>query len=104
MIYLEATIEVVPGKMNEFMEVLSKEYLPASEKLGRKLAAQWQTLVGTLDEVVDLWAYDDLAHMQRFQEARQKDEEILKAGERLRSLIAHETTKLLMPTPYSAIK
>jgi len=103
MIYLEASIKVAPGKMNEFMEVFSKEYLPASEKLGRKLTAQWRTIVGTLDEVVDLWAYDDFAHMQRFQEARQKDEAIIKAGERLRPLIAHETTRLLAPTPYSAI-
>jgi hypothetical protein len=104
MIYLEATLRVVPGKMDEFMEVFSNEYLPASEKLGRKLAAQWRTFIGTLDEVVDLWAYDDLAHMQRFQEARQKDEEMAKAGKRLRALIAYETTKLLIPTPYSAMK
>jgi hypothetical protein len=103
MIYLEASIKVAPGKMNEFMEVFSKEYVSASEKLGRKLTAQWRTIVGTLDEFVDLWAYDDLAHMQRFQEARKKDEEIIKAGERLRSLIAYETIRLLAPTPYSAI-
>ena len=104
MIYFEATIKVAPGKMNEFMEVLSKEYVPASQKLGRKLVGQWRTLVGTLGEVINLWAFDDLAHMQRFQEAQQKDEEILKIGKRLVPLIAHETTKLLVPTPYSALR
>ncbi|MFH1638905.1 MAG: NIPSNAP family protein [Chloroflexota bacterium] len=104
MIYLEASCRVVPGKMDEFMEVFTKEYLPASNKLGRKLAAQWRTTVGTLDEVVDLWAYEDLTHMQRFQEVRQKSEEMIKAGEKLRSLIAHETTRLLAPTPLSQIR
>ncbi len=104
MIYLEASLRVVPGKMNEFMEVFTKEYLPASNRLGRKLAAQWRTTIGTLDEVVDLWAYEDLTQMQRFQEARQKSEEMTKASERLRALIAYEETRLLTPTPYSPMK
>ena len=104
MIYLEASLRVVPGKMNEFMEVFEKEFLPASNKSGRKLAAQWQTSIGTLDEVTDLWIYDDLNHMQRVQEARAKSPEFKKASEHLRSLIAYETTRLMIPTPLSLMK
>ena len=97
MIYLEASLRVVPGKMNEFMEVFEKEYLPCSNKLGRKLVAQWRTSIGTQDEITDLWAYDDLTHMQRFQEARAKSPEFTKATEHLRPLIAYETTVMLTP-------
>ena len=104
MIYLEASLRVVPGKMNEFMEVFEKEFLPASNKLGRKLVAQWRTTIGTLDEITDLWAYDDLTHMQQFQEARAKSPEFTKASEHLRSLIAYETTRLMVPTPLSSMK
>ena len=104
MIYLEASLRVVPGKMDEFMEVFENELLPASNKLGRKLVAQWQTRIGTLDEVVDLWAYDDLSHMQRVQEARAKSPEFKKALDHLRSLIAYETTRLMVPTPLSQMK
>ena len=104
MIYVEASIRVVPGKMNEFMEVFEKEFLPLSNKLGRKLAAQWRTTIGTLDEVTDLWVYDDLNHMQRFQEARAKSIEFTKASEHLRTLIAYETTRLMVPTPLSSMK
>ncbi len=104
MIYLEASLRVVPGKMNELMEVFEKEYLPVSNKLGRKLAAQWRTTIGTLDEVTDLWVYNDLAHMQQFQEARAKSPEFIKASEHLRALIAHETTRLMVPTPLSSMK
>jgi hypothetical protein len=104
MIYLEATLRVVPGKMREFMEAFEKEALPASNKLGRKLAAQWVTTVGTLDEVTDLWVYEDLKDMQRFQEARAKSPEATKAFERLRSLIAYESTRLMVPTALSAMK
>ena len=104
MIYVEATLRVVPGKMNELMQVFEKEFLPASNKLGRKLAAQWRTTIGTLDEITDLWAYDDLAHMQQFQEARAKSPEFIEASEHLRALIAYETTRLMVPTPLSAMK
>lgn len=104
MIYLEASLDVVPGKINEFMEVFEKEFLPGSNKLGRKLVAQWRTTIGTLDEITDLWAYDDLTDMQRFQEARAKNPELIKASEHLRSLIAHETTRLMVPTILSPMK
>ena len=104
MIYLEASLRIVPGKMNELMEVFEKEFLPASSKLGRKLVGQWMTTVGTLDEVTDLWAYDDLTHMQRFQEARTRSPECVKASEHLRSLIAYETTRLMVPTRLSQVK
>lgn len=104
MIYVEASLRVVPGKMNELMEVFSKEFLPNSNKLGRRLVAQWQTTIGTLDEVVNLWEYDDLTHMQRFQEARQRSQEMTKAYENLRALIAYETTRLMVPTSLSPLK
>ena len=104
MIYLEAAIHVAPGKMKEFMDVFTNQYLPASERLGRRLIGQWRTFVGPLDEVVDLWAYDDLSHMQRFQEARSQSAEFKEASEHLRALIAYETTRLLVPTPLSLMK
>jgi len=104
MIYLEASLRVVPGKMKELMEVFEKEYLPLSNKFGRKLAAQWTTSIGTLDEVVDLWVYEDLVHMQRFNEARAKSSEFAKASERLRALIAYEEVRLMVPTPLSEMK
>jgi len=104
MIYLEASLRVVPGKMAELMEVFEKEYLPLSNKFGRKMLAQWTTSIGTLDEVTDLWVYDDLAHMQRFNEARAKSPEFTRASARLRALIAYETTRLLIPTKLSELK
>ena len=104
MIYLEASLRVVPGKMKELMEVFEKEYLPLSNKFGRKLLAQWTTTIGTLDEVVDLWAYDDLEHMQCLNEARSKSPEFAAASEHLRALIAYEEVRLMVPTPLSEMQ
>jgi hypothetical protein len=104
MIYVEASFRVVPGKMKELMEVFEKEVLPLSNRLGRKLVGQWMISIGTLDTVVDLWGYDDLNHMQRFNEARAKMPEFAVASEHLRALIAYEETRLMVPTTLSQIK
>ena len=104
MIYVEASLRPVPGKMRELMQVFEKEYLPLSNKLGRKMLGQWTTSIGTLDTLVDIWVYEDLNHMQRFNEARAKMPEFAVASEHLRALIAYEETRLLVPTPLSDLK
>ena len=104
MIYLEASLRVVPGKMDELMKVFEKEFLPAGKKVGMNLVAQWRTAVGTLDEVIDLWGYNDLTQMQQVQEARAKSPEFMKAAGHLRALIAYEETRLMAPTSLSLMK
>ena len=104
MIYVEASLRPVPGKMKELMEVFEKEYLPLSNKLGRKMLGQWTTAIGTLDTLVDIWVYEDLKDMQRFNEARAKMPEFTVASEHLRAFIAFEETRLLMPTKLSDLK
>ncbi len=104
MIFLEASLRPVPGKMKELTDVLNNEYVPASARLGRKLMGQWTVAIGTLDTLVDLWVYDDLAHMQRFNEARAKSPEFAAVTEKLRALIAYEETRLMYPTAISQIK
>ena len=104
MIYIEASLRVVPGKMNELMEIFEKEFLPEGKKLGMNLVAQWRTTIGTLDEITDLWGYDDLAHVQRVQEARAKSPKFIKAAGHIRALIAYEATRLMVPTSLSAMK
>ena len=104
MIYLEAPLRVLPGKMNEFMEAFEKEFLPISNKLGRKLVGQWQTIIGEKEEVTNLWVYDDLAHVQRVLDTCAKSPEFAEATNLLRSLISYEATKIMVPTPLSPMK
>jgi NIPSNAP len=104
MVYMLATVRVVPGKMEEFKKVFEREMLPAAKKIGWSLAAQWDTTVGTLSEVTDLWAYDDLSHMQRVQEAMSTSPEFQKAFAHIEPLIAHESMKLMVPTALSSLK
>ena len=104
MLYLQATVQVAPGKMEEFLEVFSNDYITETQRLGRKLVAQWQTVVGPRNEIIDIWAHDSFADLDRFYEARGKSEIMQKAISRIRPLIAWETTKILKPTQFSPLK
>lgn len=103
MIYMLAVVSVVPGKSREFAEVFEKELLPAAKAIGWNLVAQWNTTVGTQAEVTDLWAYRDLDDMQRVNEAMAKSRQFQSAFAHIEPLIAHETTKLMVPTPNSTL-
>jgi hypothetical protein len=104
MLYMMAKIQVAPGKMEEFTKVFNEEFAPSCARLGRKLVGQWKTYIGDMDEVTDLWQYHDLTDMQRFNEARMKDDRYLKALTKLGPLVAHETMKLMYPTALSPMK
>ena len=105
MIYVEATIRVAPDKVEEFKKLLEK-HLPLAEKYGRKLVGSWETLIGPRipRQIVNLWAFEDMAHRERYNAVFSKDEELLKSRSRLESLILEETTKIMVPTPYSPLK
>lgn len=104
MIYLQASITVEHDKINEFMEIFEKEIVPESTKMNRILIGQWRTSIGTLGEITNLWSYEDLTAMQRFNEARAKNPALIKAFDRLTALVSHETLKLMVPTKASPLK
>jgi len=106
MIYVLATMRIVQANVEEFKKVFEDEGLPLGAKHGRKLVGQWETSIGPIipRELIDLWAYEDLAHRQKCQEAMAKDEEFQKFLVKINSLILEETIKIIAPTPCSPLQ
>ena len=104
MIYLMATLDVIPDKMGEFVEFLEKEGVPLFDRFGLKLVGSWTTTVGTMNQVVDLWACESLEHFGRAMTAMVRDPEFRKLDSKLRTITTSETTKLLWPLPCSPMR
>ncbi|MDO8490397.1 MAG: NIPSNAP family protein [Dehalococcoidia bacterium] len=104
MIYLLATAQLHTGKLQEFSDILSKEYLPIAEKHGQKLVGAWRTVVGNVDEITDLWAFNSLAHFEQVRGALAQNPDWQKAYARLRSVIAAESHKIIGPLSFSPLK
>lgn len=104
MIYLLATVQLQTGKLQEFSDVLSQEYLPIAESYGQKLVGTWRTVVGNVDEVTDLWAFESLEHFERVRGSLAQNPDWQKAYVRLRSVIAAESHKIISPLPFSPLR
>lgn len=101
MIYMQATIQLRPGTLDDFAETLHKEYIPVAQKHGMKLVASWRCLVGPAEEVTDIWAFESLAHWEKVRQSQAQDPVWRAAYNKVRSYCIIETLKLLTPLPFS---
>ena len=104
MIYLNATLQVVPGKVPEFDKFLGKQFSPYLEKLGARFVGSWSTLVGNQSEITDLWCFENAGHYEEVMQQIMRDPEALPLISTLNTIIAKENTKLMYPLRCSPLK
>ena len=61
MIVDHRTYELQPGRLREFLALYEKEGLPVQKKHLGNLVGFFTTEVGNVNEIVHIWAYEDLA-------------------------------------------
>ena len=102
MIYEERRYNISPAKRGGFIELLGKTLVPLIVKHGAKLIGVWETAVGERNEVVVLWAFDDVSKRMECWDNFAKDEEFVKL---IPSLPVNSLTiSILCPVGYSPLK
>ena len=104
MIYLVASIILVPEKTGEFNDIMEKEYLPIVEKHGAKLIAALRTTIGNVDEVTDVWEFESLEQFEGIRRSQFQDPEYMAVRGKIRALMTAETLKLASPLSCSPLK
>lgn len=104
MIYFQVTFQVQRGKAQEWSDLYEKNILPLMNKYGQKLVGAWKTIVGTYDEITDLYAFENLAEFERIRKDLFKDEEIKKWIPKMHALMGLEQSKIMEPFSYSEMK
>jgi hypothetical protein len=94
MIYLQASIKLHPGKLQDFTSLIN-ELLPVVGKHGWKLVGSYATLVGRLNTVVDLWELPNEAAIA----AAMADTELQKRGPKIAEIIEDEVFTVLTRLP-----
>ena len=98
MIYELRTYTLHPGKAPEFIQHAGSIAVPIRGDRYGKLAGYWSTDVGTLNQVVHLWAYDDLAHRTRAREELSKNPRWnTEYVPKIRPLLLKQENKILIP-------
>jgi hypothetical protein len=94
MVYLQASIKLYPGKLQDFTQLLNG-LLPVVGKHGWKLVGSYATVAGRLNTVLDVWELPDPNALQ----AALTDPEMQKAGARISEIVEDETLTILTKLP-----
>ena len=73
MIYDVRIYDLKPGMVDEYMAAAREVGLPVRESHGVKLAGWYYTEIGTLNQVIHIWAYEDIGDLERKMEAVRND-------------------------------
>jgi hypothetical protein len=97
MLYEVRTYTLRPGAVAEFEERFAKRQ-PLREKHSR-LGAFWHTEVGTLNQVIHVWPYEDLQHRMAVRQAMASDTALQQVPGG-RDLIVAQEAEIMMPAPF----
>ena len=104
MIYELRTYQLKMGALPTYLELAENKLLPALAEHGIKPLGFWYTEIGTLNEVVHLWAYTDLNERQEKWGRWKEDPRRAEYMKTLSQVISTQSNKILTPTPFSELK
>jgi hypothetical protein len=103
MVYEMRVYTLQPGKTAAFQELIEKEALPIISKYS-KLVGWWSTEIGALNEVVHIWAYEDMNHRERSRKAQGEDTQLQAFRPKAQAMIVSQYNKILVPANFSPLK
>jgi hypothetical protein len=103
MIYLSITHTVIPGKMAEYSEMV-KELPPVYARNGMKMVGSWHGYTGNINEIYNLYVFNDLAELQKVRAAMQADKDYQRISARLNALRNRSSYVILEPNAWSPMK
>ena len=104
MIYVLTTNIMVPGKMNDFYGISTKELNPLYPRLGMNQIGSFHAYTGNMNQTYSLFVYDDLAAIQKARAAQQKDKDYQIVSAKLNVFRVNLTNTILEPNPWSPMK
>jgi hypothetical protein len=101
-IYELRTYTLYVGKMGEATTLYSELGFPALDKGGhaKKLIGYFQSDVGTINQLVHLWKFDDDADRRRHWKGVYADAAFMNFAGKFRPLIMTQEVKLLLAAPW----
>ncbi len=104
MIYELRTYQLRMGGVPEYFEIAKTKLLPILAEHGIKPVGFWTTEIGTLNEVVHLWPFEDLNDRQQRWAKWKEDPRRVEIMTKLGQLIMSQSNKILTPAEFSGLK
>jgi hypothetical protein len=104
MIYQTNVSDIMPGKMAEYDEVVSKEMVPLMKKHGMNLVAAWSGHSGNLNTIYAVYSYKDMAEAEKIMSEMMSDPIYARGNVKLNALRTRQVRTYLDPRPWSPMK
>ena len=100
-IYELRTYTVAVGKMSEVVSLYRTEGWAAVEKHPKKLVGYFQSDVGTINQLVHIWKFDDDADRRAHWKSLFASSDFIDGfASKFRPLVMTQEVKLLLPAPW----
>jgi hypothetical protein len=96
------TYTMVPGRLGAFLKLYGEGGLPVQMRHQGEPFGYFVTEIGTNNQVVHLWRYENMADRERRRAALEADPEWVayRARSGAEGNVQHQTNKILRPAPF----
>ena len=102
MIYDMRTYDIAPGKVPDYMAAAGQVALPIRQEYDIKLGGWYHSEIGRLNQVVHIWAYNDLDHLREATTAVRNDTRWINDYiPRIRGLVVGQADQIMFGADFS---
>ena len=101
-LYELRTYTLYVGKMSEAVKLYQELGFPAMQKgeYDRKLIGYFQSDVGTINQIIHLWKFEDDADRRKFWQSLFANADFMNFAGKFRPLVMTQEVKLLLAAPW----
>jgi hypothetical protein len=100
MIVEERTYTTHPGKWREYLRLYEAEGLAIQRRILGRMVGYYHTDIGELNQIVHLWAYEDLNERAERRTRLMEDPAFCAYVARMLPLLQTQTSRILKPAPF----
>ncbi len=104
MLVEQRTYTLQPATANAYLKAYEEDGLAIQKRILGRLVGYYQTEFGELNQVIHMWAYEDLNERAQRRAALFADPGWLAYLPKVRGFILKQENKLLIPAPFMKVK
>jgi hypothetical protein len=96
----QRTYTTLPGKWREYLELYEAEGLEIQRRILGRLVGYYRTDTGALNQIIHMWAYEDLNEREDRRRALLQDADFRRYVKKMLPLLQSQESKILVPTDF----
>jgi NIPSNAP len=98
------TYTITPGRVDEYLSIYETEALKVQQAILGRLEGYFISQIGDLNQLVQMWSYEDYGERDRRREKLFSDPTFVAAAKKLYPLIQKQENAIVKPASFSPIK